>query len=67
LNFEELKKELARQNIDLGGLSASSDVRASNGPVSGKELASRLAGLLSDEQVDELERHINESCEQLDD
>ncbi len=35
-------------------------------PPTGKELAERLAGLLSSREADELERHINESCEQID-
>ncbi len=32
----------------------------------GTELAERLAGLLSSQEADEFERHINESCEQID-
>jgi hypothetical protein len=36
-------------------------------PLSGKALIERAKGLFSIEEVDELERHINESCEQLND
>ncbi len=35
-------------------------------PLTGKELVERLAGLLTSQEADELERHINESCEQID-
>ncbi len=46
--------------------SAPSSTHSEAKPPTGKELAERLAGLLSFEEADELERHINESCEQID-
>ena len=36
-------------------------------PLSGKTLAARLKGLLSKKAAHHLDRHINESCEQIDD
>ncbi len=36
-------------------------------PLSGKALAARLKGLLTKKAATELDRHINESCEQIDD
>jgi len=36
-------------------------------PLSGKALALRLKGLVTREAANRLDRHINESCEQIDD
>jgi len=46
---------------------ASAQIDQKDSPISGKMLARRLKGLLSKENADHLERHINESCEQIDD
>ena len=40
---------------------------ASPAPLSGKMLAHRLKGLLTKKAANQLDRHINESCEQIDD
>jgi hypothetical protein len=45
---------------------ASRSVRATT-PLSGKALIHRLEGILSKEAANQLDRHINESCEQIDD
>jgi hypothetical protein len=36
-------------------------------PLSGKALALRLKGLLTRKEANQLDHHINESCEQIDD
>jgi hypothetical protein len=36
-------------------------------PLSGKALALRLKGLMTKKEASRLDRHINESCEQIDD
>jgi hypothetical protein len=36
-------------------------------PLSGKALALRLKGLLTKKEANQLDRYINESCEQIDD
>jgi hypothetical protein len=40
---------------------------AEKAPLSGKTLARRLKGLLTSKAAIQLDRHINESCEQIDD
>ena len=63
LIFDEAKKELAFKEIDLD----SSVDSAAQPHLSGKELVKRLAGLLTEEEASELERNIEDSCEQIDD
>ncbi len=41
--------------------------KAKTAPLSGKALAVRLKGLLTKKAASQLDRHINESCEQVDD
>ena len=55
------------KNIDTGMKKLHSASAAGSVPLSGKTLAHRLKGLLTKAEANQLDRHINESCEQVDD
>jgi hypothetical protein len=61
---EKFRKELAARGIDLGFSSSPSRRRKrKTAPLSGRDLSRRLAGLLTPKEANELEKHVNESCE----
>ncbi len=67
LHFKEIDALTSGEKVNLDSLVVSSaEGVEKRAPLSGKELAARLAGLLTDEEADELERNINEGCEQVD-
>ena len=68
LDIKEIKKHLKGQKKGIRTLTLPS-VQAKQETIhlSGKVLARRLKGLLTREEADIFERHINESCEQEND
>jgi hypothetical protein len=65
LEIKKIQRYLQNPDGKMKKLRPSSTRTAT--PLSGKTLARRLKGLISKEKADQLERHINESCEQIDD
>jgi len=67
-DIEEIKKHLTDRSKGIQVLTLP-PVQAEQKEVhlSGKDLARRLKGLLTPEEADTFERHINESCEQEND
>ena len=70
VNIEEIKKHLNASSKDFKSPVLSSARIKQDSPsasLTGKALVQRLTGLLTPEEADTLERHINESCEQEND
>jgi hypothetical protein len=65
LEIKKVRKYLGNPDAGMKPLAFTS-VRGAT-PLSGKTLAHRLKGLLTKKEATQLDRHINESCEQIDD
>jgi len=65
LEIKKVRKYLGHPKSASKPLKLKSTVGAKS--LSGKALAARLKGLLSKKAANQLDRHINESCEQIDD
>jgi hypothetical protein len=68
LDIKEIKKHLKGRNKGIQVLTLpAAQAEQKEVHLSGKDLARRLKGLLTREEADTFERHINESCEQVND
>jgi hypothetical protein len=65
LEIKKVRKQLGSAHKGIKPLHLTSKKEST--PLSGKALAARLKGLLSREAARQLDRHIAESCEQIDD
>ncbi len=65
LEIKKVRRYLKSPTIKIKAL-LSGSTRGKT-PLSGKALAKRLKGLLTTKEANQLDRHINESCEQIDD
>ena len=67
-DIEEIKKRLTNPQFGFQTTTlSSSPAKEQSRSLSFEVLSQRLKGLLTDQQADELERNINESCEQEND
>ena len=68
LDIKQIKKHLKGRKKGIQVLTLPpAQVEQKEVHLSGKDLARRLKGLLTPEEADTFERHINESCEQVND
>jgi hypothetical protein len=65
LEIKKVRKYLNNSGKGMKTLHLASTREA--GPLSGKALVLRLKGLMTKKEANLLDRHINESCEQIDD
>jgi len=65
LEIKKVRKYL--ENPDKGMKMLHPAITREAAALSGKALALRLKGLMSRKEANQLDRHINESCEQIDD